>query len=452
MALTADEVETLQRLEHGHAQNWAQDEKHHRYVTLTQRIEQLGMAIPPSMRRFLVVANWPRVVVRTLMSRQSIRALILPGQATADERLSAIFRNSNMVAQMKMFRRDAYTYGRAFLSVGANARDPEMPIIRAESPRDLHVEIDPREEVVTNAARFYGGGTRLWVRDNATLYQPNQTVRCERDANGYWREIDRRVHNLGRTPIIAHFNERWSGEMAGESELTDIIPLTDSVARSMTNLQFAQEAHGIPRMWMSGVSKNDFINPVTGELIPMFEAYFDAIHTLQNADAKVGQLMAADLKNFETAVQLYGKQAAIVTGFPARYFGITTTNPATEGAVIADEVQLVRYIEDKNESEGVTVGWTAALAYRFSTGEWIEGNQVGVEHLNPATPTMAQTEDALMKRRSTGVLSREGYWDELGWSEARKAKEREYLAAEAAEGDAYLAMLAAKSAPDTAEV
>ena len=36
-----------------------------------------------------------------------------------------------------------------------------------------------------------------------------------------------------------------------------------------------------------------------------------------------------------------------------------------------------------------------------------------------------------MKRRSVGVLSREGYWDELGWGEPRKAKERQYLEAEA---------------------
>ena len=33
--------------------------------------------------------------------------------------------------------------------------------------------------------------------------------------------------------------------------------------------------------------------------------------------------------------------------------------------------------------------------------------------------------------RSVGGISREGLWDELGWSEARKAKERQYLEAEA---------------------
>ena len=52
------------------------------YLHLRQRIEQLGMAIPPSMRRFLVVANWPRVVVRTITGRQKVRALILPGEET----------------------------------------------------------------------------------------------------------------------------------------------------------------------------------------------------------------------------------------------------------------------------------------------------------------------------------------------------------------------------------
>jgi hypothetical protein len=61
----------------------------------------------------------------------------------------------------------------------------------------------------------------------------------------------------------------------------------------------------------------------------------------------------------------------------------------------------------------------------------VEGNQVRTDWFDPATPTVSQREDALAKRRAAGVLSREGYWDELGWSEARKAKERAYFEAEA---------------------
>ena len=88
-----------------------------------------------------------------------------------------------------------------------------------------------------------------------------------------------------------------------------------------------------------------------------------------------------------------------------------------------------------------------ALAYQFATGEKVNGGRVKADWFDPGTPTVSQREDALAKRRAAGVLSREGYWDELGWSEARKAKERAYLAQERAEDlDPYLATVAAKDA------
>jgi hypothetical protein len=93
----------------------------------------------------------------------------------------------------------------------------------------------------------------------------------------------------------------------------------------------------------------------------------------------------------------------------------------------------VESVESQNEEVGMTVGWVGGLMMRFATGEWVEGNRVRCDWFDPATPTVAQREDALAKRRAAGVLSREGYWDELGWSEARKAKERAYFAAEAAD-------------------
>ena len=151
---------------------------------------------------------------------------------------------------------------------------------------------------------------------------------------------------------------------------------------------------------------------------------------MTKSDAKVGQLTAADLKNFDTALNIYGKQTALSHGFPGRYFGITTTNPPAEGAIRADEVELVNMVEDKNEAEGMVLGWMGGLAYRFATGEWVEGNRVRLDYFDPGTPTFSQRADALTKMRSVGGISREGMWDELGWSEARKAKERQYLADE----------------------
>lgn len=90
----------------------------------------------------------------------------------------------------------------------------------------------------------------------------------------------------------------------------------------------------------------------------------------------------------------------------------------------------MRSVESQNDEVGMSLGWTRALALRFATGREVEGNRVRADFFDPATPTIAQREDALAKRKAAGV-GREGYWDQLGWSEARKAKERAYFEAEA---------------------
>jgi hypothetical protein len=423
-------VDLIDRLMRARDDNASNDELMLRYYLGQQRLEQLGMAIPPAMRQFLVITNWCRTQVDTINDRQQVRSLILPGEETADPRLRAIWDANNLSSHVAMFNRDRMIYGRSFLSVGTNERDTELPLVRVESPREMVALVDVRREEMLAAGRFYGTTETDPGPTHLTLYLPEQTIWVQKGAGGKWAEVDRDKHNLGAVPVVMHLNRRMSGGWIGESQMSDLIGLVDSAARSLTNLQFAQEAHGIPRMYMTGVSRGDFIDS-DGQPIPQFEAYFDAIHMLAKENSKVGQLDAADLKNFETSLNVYGKQASIVTGFPARYFGITSTNPPTEGAIRADEAQLVRGVEAQNEQVGTTLGWAGALALRFATGDWVPGNRVRVDWFDPATPTVSQREDALAKRRAAGVLSREGYWDELGWTEARKAKERAYFDAEA---------------------
>lgn len=444
MALTPSDLETIEELKRLHDARFLVDDRNLRYYRLMQRVEQLGMAIPPEMRRFLVVANWPRVVVRTIAGRQKVRAMILPGQETVDPTLRAIWDANNLSAHTKMYRRDKLIYGRGFISVGANELDRSLPIVRVESPREVEAMVDTRTEKMTAAARFYGKDSTGQGPTNITFYVDGRTSWVAKGADGRWVEIDRDDHGEP-IPLVMGLNERLSGGFQGESELTDIIGLTDSVARSLTNLQFGQEAHGIPGIWATGVTQGDFVD-ADGNPLSQFEAYYDVIKMLSNKDAKWGQFTPADLKNFETSLNIYGKQAAVSYGFPARYFGISTSNPPAEGAIRADENDLVNYVEDKNEAEGMELGWMGALALRFATGEWVDGNRVRVDYFDPGTPTFAQRADALTKMRAVGGISREGMWDELGWSEARKAKERQYLAKEAA--DDFLTAIADQAVAD----
>src|SRR5690625_5605320 len=94
------------------------DERHEMYYRLQHTLVQLGMAIPPSMRDFVVMANWARVIVRTISSRQRVRGLYLPGEEKTDAQLRQIWNDNNMSSQMKRLRKDRYVFGRAFISAG----------------------------------------------------------------------------------------------------------------------------------------------------------------------------------------------------------------------------------------------------------------------------------------------------------------------------------------------
>lgn len=403
------------------------------YYNTEHAFQHLGLALPPSYRReYDVVTSGAAVVVDSVVDRQQVRSLVLPSEETADPQLRAIWDGSNMDSQLIMFNTDRRLYGRTFLSVATNERDESRPLIRAESPLEMAGIIDERREVALAAARFYGKDSETGRSPIfATLYLPDVTVWVGwSKVQRRWLEVDRDPHGMSEVPIFMHLNRRTTSSWVGRSALTrSIRSIIDGTCRNLTNMQFAIESHGIPRIFMTGVARGDFMDN-KGNPIPQWAAYYNAIHTLTNPDARVGQLTASDLKNFEAAQLIYAREMSAATGFPASYFGITTVNPPAEGAIVGEEKRLVRTVERENTEVGTTLGWALGMAYRFATGRTVAGNQVRVDWHNPATPTVAQRMDAVVKAKQEGILSREGAWDELGWTDARKKKERAYFQAE----------------------
>ncbi len=427
MALSDPEKDLLTSLQRGLVKRSRADLLNQRYREGEARIEHLGMAIPPELRRFMVYVNWCDPLVTSYLDRQQVRSVVLPNEDESDAELRRIFDASNMDTQLRMFSDDSWTFGRSFFSVGTNEVDESLPLIRAESPMEMSAKVDVRRQAMTAAARFYKDDDG---KSCAVLYRPDETIWVERQ-KGRWVELDRDQHDLGVVPVVMHLHRRRSGHWVGKPGISVLIPLVESVTRTMTNMQFGQEAAGIPRMWMTGVAAGDFVDK-NGKPIPKFEAYWNAIHTLTSEGAKVGQLSAADLQNFETAVNVNGRLAASLTKLPLDYFGVGAEQPPTEGSIRGAEARLIRGVEAFNSQVGDPLGWTMALAKRFATGEEIPGNQVRIDWFDPATPTVAQRMDAVVKAKGAGIFSTEGSWDELGWSEARKERERGYMAREAA--------------------
>lgn len=440
MALSDDESALFRRMMSDFPKLKRDDVRLNRYYEGMQRLEHIGLAVPPELRRFETVVNIPRMAVDEVERRLDVKSLIMPGQERADERLREAWDFNNLDSEASLLHKETMIYGRGFVTVATNEEDPKQPLITVESPRYMTCLVDNRRRRMEAALRLYVDKTTR--RDSATLYLPDVTIWLRRENGGKWEETDRDEHNLGRVPVVMFLNRRRLGSWTGVSEMHDVLPLTDAAARTLTNLQIAAETHSVPQKYVLGMSKGDFVDK-QGNPIPVWEAYFSGIWANQNKDAKVGQFSPSDLKNFHETVNHYMALAAAVTGLPIRYMGQYTANPAAEGAIRADESRLVKNTERKQSSFGDGWGWTLALRERFRTGSWIDGNRVKVEWHDAGTPTISERADAIQKLAGgIPILSRQGAWDELGWSDARKKREQQYFDAEAA--DPYLDRLREK--------
>lgn len=403
------------------------------YYEGMQRVEQLGMAVPPALRKFLTIVNWPRVTVDALEERIDLEGFRLPSEDDRDEDLWRVWQANGLDEESQLAHLDALVFGRSYLCVGANELDANTPIVTVESPLEMVANRDPRTRAVSAALRIHQRPAAMGQRSEefSTLYLPNETVWLElTEATGFiWAETDRNIHNMGVVPVVPLVNRTRTARRSGVSEMADVIPLTDAAARALTNAQLATEALSVPQRYVLGAKPSDF-QDINGNFKTQWETYFSSVWALMNDQAKVGQFAAADLSNFTTIVEHYAGLVSSVSGLPIRYYGQNTANPPSEGSINADESRLIKRAERRERAWGGS--WEAGmrLVRRIQEGDW-NPDLASMETMwrDPSTPTRAQTADAVMKLASTQVggvpiLPLEMAREEIGWSATKRERAR----------------------------
>lgn len=403
------------------------------YYEGQQRLEQLGMAVPPALRKFTVVVNWPRTAADSVEERIDLEGFMLAGQTSPDEDMWRVWQANDLDEESQLAHLDALVFGRSMVVVGAG-EDEDTPLVTVESPREMAYETDPRTRQVSAAVKVYGRDAATGPAQYATLYLPDVTIWLERPTRGgKWDEADRDEHGLGAVPVVPLLNRSRTANREGVSEMADVIGLTDAAARALTNAQLATETLAVPKRFVLNASKGDFVDQ-NGNALTAWEAYFGVFSALANKDADVKQLPAADLGNFTEIVNHYAQLVSGLSGVPASHLGFHTDNPASADAIRASEARLVKKCERKAKAWSGSWEQVMRLVRRIQTGEWDEAlRQMEAVWRDPATPTEAQKADATVKLHAAGILPTEAAWENLGYSPERRKKLREMRNAEASD-------------------
>lgn len=421
------------------------------YYRGQQRLEQLGLAVPEDLRRFVTIVAWPGTAVDSIEERLDVEGFRLPGQPEADTGLAEVWQANELDDESHQGHLDSLIFGRSYACVGTGD-DPKLPLMTVESPLEMAHEWSPRDRDTAAAARFYVDDSSGDVVQRATLYTRTATTWLVHDDNR-WQVEDRDDHRLGRCPVVPLVNRGRSHARYGMSEMLRIITLTDAAARALTNAQVATEVMALPQRWVAGMSQADFKDSETKKAVTQWEAYFGAVWATTKTDAKFGQFSAADLGNFERIVNHYAQLVAGITGLPMRFLGQLSANPPSADGIRADEARLIKTAERKCRSLGASWERVMRLVRQFQAGGVDDPKLANMETLwaDPATPTLAQSADAVTKLYQAGLIPKRQARRDLGYTSVQIANMVRDDAADAVAAAAATARAQRDAAGDPAD-
>lgn len=398
------------------------------YYEATYRLQSIGVAVPDAMRSLTACIGWPRMYLDSIEERLDVEGFRIGDRHEYVDRLAQWWQANDLDEESGLANLDALIYGRSYVTVAAPGEgdDPDVPLIRVESPLNMFAETDPRTRQVTQAIRVYedpDNDARKW----ATLYLPDRTVYLVK-VSGVWVVESTIEHNLGVVPVVPILNRERLSDREGCSEITpELRSFTDAASRIMMNMQAAAELMAVPQRVLFGVDP-ETLAP-NGTPVEVMNSYMAQILAIENEAGKAHQFQAAELMNFVNVLQELAKHVASYTGLPPQYLSFSSENPASAEAIRSSEARLVKKAERKARLFGGSWERVMRLAMLVMDDSVPpEMSRLEVVWRDPATPTYAAKADAAMKLYAAGqgLIPKEQGRIDMGYSVEQRDAMRQW--------------------------
>lgn len=390
-------------------------------------LKQIGSRLPP------VAVNWPRVIVDSVQRRSVVEGFRVGAGGEADAELWNIWQANDLDEWAALGQLDSLVHGRAALLVWTEGGAPRITV---ESAHQVAFVYRPGSQSIR-------AGLKTWDdvdARHAVLYLADQVRWYEAPSDAAegatlsavdvpWSLVDVLPNPLGAVPLVPLVNRPRLLNRDGESELSDVIPLADSVTKLATDLLVVSENFAGPRRWATGLE----IPTASGQrerLQAEASAYWDDAARgktwLAGPGASFGQFPEAQLSNFVEAIGMFTAQIAAIAGLPPHYLGINTENPASADAIRSAEATLVERAREKHRIWGNAYEQAMRLAVAIREGVALDGLPTELSRMetawrDPQTPTVAQSADAAVKLHAAGIIDDVQAQEDVGLSAAQIA-------------------------------
>lgn len=353
--LNLEEINEITKLENKIKKVKFSNDKKNKYYYQQNKIKDLGINTPFSLRGLQVLLGWSKMSVDVIEERIKWRGFYNPLTSNQDlnetaEWLNGLYRDNFFESEQKLAQKDALITGTGFISVApgnTEIGEPEVLWI-AENSSTITVEYNRRTRDITSAFKLIQGKGKQ--NDKGILWLPDATIEVEK-VNSKWVEISRDDHEIGVVGVVPIFNNSDSRYIFGRSEITrSLRDLNDSAMRTFLNAEINREYYAKPFRFMTGLSIEDIqtidkngVKVVKNSAGDMITLPFN--EDVNNPDIK--QLSANDPNGVMNMIEPIARLAAREIGVPPSYLGFDSVNPTSADAINAAESALTHKADQR---------------------------------------------------------------------------------------------------------
>lgn len=422
------EREALNELLRVWAARYARNSERMRYYEMDARLKDLGIAIPPALRRMRMAMGWPAKAVDYLADRSIFDGFRV---AAGDEGLvREICEGNDLRGLYRALLPSELAMSPAFVTATAGGPGEPAAVISGYDARTAAALWDWRRRRIRCGLTIVD----FDVRDGyprptqMNLYTDRAVVELTRSRNG--RYSTRRIeHGHGRPLMEALRYRPTLSRPFGRTRIGPAVrSITDCAIRECYRSEVAAEFAAAPQKYVMGADDSTFSDG-------KWSAYMGAIMALsvneEGENPVFGQLPQMSMQPHVDYFRHLAAQFAGETGVPISSLGVVHDNPASAEAIYAAKEDIVVEATCLNETNGVALANVARMAVAVARGiplpEAARELDVRARWRNPSMPSAVSQSDAMVKQIGAlpWLAQSDIALEELGYPEEKIAQLRE---------------------------
>lgn len=301
------------------------------YYDGKNRMKDLGIAIPPQLKRIETVVGWPAKAVDVLANRVRFDGFVAADDDQDPLGLSATLRDNDFNAELAQATRSALMHGCAFVSVSNGDPDQGEPdvVVRFRSALFASGLWDIKRRRLSAALTVNDVDQETWETGEAhptdlTLFMPDHVVNVQWDGASWQTAVV--PHSFGHVPVFALRYHPDLDRPFGRSRISRaVMSITDSAVRTALRTEVSAEFFTAPQRYVLGADDGAFTTP-NGAPIPGWQAIVGRVLALSRDEdgnlPTVGQFSQMTMQPHVDQFRALAARFSGETGIPMASLGV----------------------------------------------------------------------------------------------------------------------------------